>query len=228
MKERYDSGERTPGLISAYAAYLVSESRKGRSVKAEIKEKAYDIVSDYFDSLSDAGKLSPENLFIYENYIQGADCGFAKYMIAHHNDFDPAIKQKTDEIIGTMLKRQIYSYLSGHKKYDEKVYSDTKRDIQNLSLNAGKQYDTAYKFIECHAKGDLNAYLDLCEKEYSSLSGEQQSNLLSSFANLIDTEDKTIRQRASEFLRSLLAGMSGSDIMFTAYQIMALDGETSH
>lgn len=228
MKERYESGERTPELVSAYAAYLVSESQKGKNTNMELENKAYDIVNSYFDNLSDADKLSPKNLFIYENYIQGTDCNLAKYMVAHHNDFDPAIKQKTDEIIGEMFKRQIYYYFNGHKDYDEKVYSDAKRDIQNLNLNADKEYDNVYKFIECHAKGDLNAYLDLCEKEFSSLSKEQQNSLLSGFAKMINTDDKTIRQRASKFLKSLLADMNGTTILFTAYQIMELDGENNH
>lgn len=223
MKERYDGGERTADLIEAYAAYQMSEARKGRKYNKEKAKTAYDIVNNYFNGLSDSEKLAAPNLFIYNDYIIDANDPIAKYMIEHRNEFAPEIKQKIADIINDVLKKQVYSYLGGYKKYDENAYLETKKNIEEIGLNADKSYDTAYKFIECYAKGDLNAYIDLCEAEYQSLNHDQQSAIIFHFSDLINTEDKAIRQKAAKFIRSLLADMNASEIMFAADQLIKLE-----
>ena len=225
MKERYDSGERTADLISTYAAYQMSEAKSGRRYNKEKEKLAYDIVNEYFNGLSDTEKLASENLFIYTNYIQDANDVIAKYMIAHRNEFAPEIKEKIADIINDVLKKQIYSYLGMMKEYDENTYQETKKNIEEIGLNTDKSFNPVYNLIECHAKGDLNAYIDLCEKEYQSLNKEQQNTLIFRFSDLVNTKDKAIRQKASNFIRSLLANMSASEIMFAADQLMKLESE---
>lgn len=225
MKERYDNGERTPDLISAYAAYMLSEARSGRRYDKEKEKMAYRIVNEYFNELSDNDKLASSNLFIYTNYIQDADDIIAKYMIAHRNEFAPEIKEKIADNINKILKMQVYAYLSGVKEYNESTYLETKKNIEEMGLNADKSYDSVYKLIEYHTKGDLNAYIEMCEKEYPALNKEQQNTLLSQYSTLINTDDKATRQKAGKFIRSLLANMSASEILFTAYQLLELESE---
>lgn len=225
MKERYDSGERTADLISTYAAYQMSEARSGRRYNKEKEKLAYDIVNEYFNGLSNTDKLASENLFIYTNYIQDSNDAIAKYMIAHRNEFTPEIKEKIADNINKILKTQIYSYLSGIKEYNESTYLEAKKNIEEMGLNADKSYDPVYKLIECHAKGDLNAYIEMCEKEYPVLNKEQQNTLLSQYSTLINTEDKNIRQKAGKFIRSFLVNMSASEILSAAFQLIELETE---
>lgn len=225
MKERYDSGERTADLISTYAAYQMSEAKSGRRYNKEKEKLAYDIVNEYFNGLSDTEKLASENLFIYTNYIQDANDVIAKYMIAHRNEFAPEIKEKIADNINKILKMQIYAYLSGAKEYNENTYLEVKKSIEEIGLNTDKSYDSVFNLIECHAKGDLNSYIEVCEKEYLALNKEQQNTLLSQYSTLINTEDKTIRQKAGKFIRSFLTNMSASEILSAAFQLIELEIE---
>lgn len=59
LKARYDSGERTPDLISAYASLKMAELREkvGKTIKSK---EVLKIVYDYYKDLSDADRLSPK------------------------------------------------------------------------------------------------------------------------------------------------------------------------
>lgn len=226
LKARYESGERTPDLISAYASLKMSEAR-GRNGEAK-RNEALQMVRDYFNGLSDADRLKAENLFVYTEYIESTGDEIARFMVAHRNDFDPSIREDIAKTISKLYKTQLYGYMSGRMPYDAAVYEQTKKDINELGLNANKEYDPCFRFIECHTKGNLNAFLSLCENEYKSLSPELKSTLLSDFSTLIDTKDEAIRQRASKFIRAQLADMDVNGILFAAYQLMEFEEKGGH
>ena len=226
LKARYESGERTPELISAYASLLMSEANE-RNEKAK-QEEAFKMVHDYFNGLSDADRLADDNLFIYKMYTTSPADETARFMVAHRNDFSKQVKKEIDETIATLYKQQLYGYFCGYQPYDATTYELTKKDVNELGLNDDKKYDACFRFIECHATGDLNAYLDLCEKDYDTLPEELQSTLMTSFATLIQTDDEAVRQRASKFVRSKLANMPINTLLFTAYQLMDLEGKGHH
>ena len=64
MKQRYESGERTADLISAYAGLKMEEVYKNRQPDMTKKDEAFKMVQDYFDGLKDKERLAEENLFI--------------------------------------------------------------------------------------------------------------------------------------------------------------------
>ena len=210
LKARYDSGERTPELISAYASLKMAELREkvGKTIKSK---EVFKIVYDYYKDLSDADRLSPKNLFVYQQYVESPTDEPARFMVAHRDEFDANTRVEIDKVLSKLYQAQVYGYFSGTKPYDAATYELIKNEC--------------FRFIECHAKGDLNAYLDLCEKEYPSLDERQQSSLVVHFAGLIKTDDAAIRQRAAKFLRSHVAEMSAGNMFFVADQLMDLEGQ---
>lgn len=224
LKARYDSGERTPDLISAYASLKMAELREkvGKTIKSK---EVFKIVYDYYKDLSDADRLSPKNLFVYQQYVESPTDEPARFMVAHRDEFDANTRVEIDKVLSKLYQAQVYGYFSGTKPYDAATYELIKNEINTLGFNADKKYDNCFRFIECHAKGDLNAYLDLCEKEYPSLDERQQSSLVVHFAGLIKTDDAAIRQRAAKFLRSHVAEMSAGNMFFVADQLMDLEGQ---
>ena len=224
LKARYDSGERTPELISAYASLKMAELREkvGKTIKSK---EVFKIVYDYYKDLSDADRLSPKNLFVYQQYVESPTDEPARFMVAHRDEFDANTRVEIDKVLSKLYQAQVYGYFSGTKPYDAATYELIKNEINTLGFNADKKYDNCFRFIECHAKGDLNAYLDLCEKEYPSLDERQQSSLVVHFAGLIKTDDAAIRQRAAKFLRSHVAEMSAGNMFFVADQLMDLEGQ---
>ncbi len=229
LKARYDGGERTPELIAAYASLKMAEANESRQRserEAKAKEAA-DMVRDYYKGLGDADRLSPKNLFVYQQFVESPTDEAARFMVEHRNEFDADMRQEIEGIISRLYQSQVYGSFSGSIPYDAAAYELTKGDVNRLGLNTDKKYDACFRFIECHAQGDLNAYLDLCEKEYASLDETLQSLLTSNLAKLVKTDDPAIRQRAARFLRDRIGGMSTNDMLFAVYQLTELEGRDS-
>ena len=87
IKERYDKGERSAELVRTYASLLQQEARFGSFM--ERYQKAGQVVEDYFNHLDEAGRLAPENTFIYTQYALDPADEKTRYMIAHQADFAP-------------------------------------------------------------------------------------------------------------------------------------------
>ena len=60
MKERYESGERTPDLINNYVNSILEKRNE---------EAGFKILNDYFNSLTDAQRMLAENYFIFNGKI---------------------------------------------------------------------------------------------------------------------------------------------------------------
>lgn len=225
MKARYEGGERTPKLIASYAAYLKTEAFNQRDKFADLIGQANKIVHDYFNGLTDAEKLSPENLFVYTEYAMAINDEITQYMIAHRNEFDEASQKTLIPIIDRLYATEIGNYLGAKIPYDATAYNALKQQINELGLNKDKQYDPCFRLIECYAQGDIKAYLALCEKEYPMLNDVMKNALIANFGNLFKEQDEAIRQQASKFLRCRLENMDTNDMMFAVYQIIELESK---
>lgn len=225
LRERYAAGERTAGLIEAYTGLIREEARTGRRLDEKKQKEAFDIVRDYFSNLKDTEKLTAENLFVYSVYTTSPVEESAQFMIANRKKFDPAIKEKIAQRIEDLFQLQINNYLMGISPFVQREFEGIKKQIDELGLNSRDQYSAALQLIEGYADGDLNHFLSLCEANFSKLSPDQQSSMLSQFSSLINTEDKSIRQRASRFIRQQLPDMEASLIMFAAIELTKLEGK---
>lgn len=225
MKARYEGGERTPKLIASYAAYLKTEAFNQRDKFADLIGQANRMIHDYFNGLTDAEKLSPENLFVYTEYAMAINDEITQYMIAHRNEFDEASQKTLIPIIDRLYATEIGNYLGAKIPYDATAYNALKQQINELGLNKDKQYDPCFRLIECYAQGDIKAYLTLCEKEYPMLNDVMKNALIANFGNLFKEQDEAIRQQASKFLRCRLENMDTNDMMFAVYQIIELESK---
>lgn len=224
LKERYESGERTADLIAAYAALKMKETETMRDYNAyKAKQKEVnDFVCDYFKGLSEADKLKEENLFIYTSYTDSPLTETGRFMIANRNKFAEAQQEVINGKIDQIYLSQVHRYLSAAVPYNEADYQEIKKGL--TELNKLEPYTTACKLIECHAQGDLNAYLDLCEKEIHNLSEGEYNSLTLHFADLFENGDEAVKQRAAKYLRSLLPEMSVNSLYLIGSQIGQLEG----
>ena len=104
MKQRYESGERTADLISAYAGLKMEEVYKNRQPDMTKKDEAFKMVQDYFDGLKDKERLAEENVFIYTTYTESPADAIVRYMIANRDKFAPAIKNDISDRIKELYK----------------------------------------------------------------------------------------------------------------------------
>lgn len=207
LKERYEAGERTAELVQLYAALKMSEARKGRQGDPVKKKEAFQIVRDYFNGLKNDERLKAENLFIYTDYTESPLDEFAKYMVENEKHFAPSERERINACIADLYERYLTGYFSGKISFNQNDYEQIKRDVNDLGLNKDKRYDLMFRFIECHATGNLIAYLDLFEKEYEHLSERDNAALIHGFPLLMNTNDSTVVRRALQMVRDRLAVM---------------------
>lgn len=223
MEERYESGERTSKLIASYAAYLTETAYGQRGNRAN-GEKADKIVLDYFQGLTDAQRLLPENLFIYTGYARSTADEITRFMAAHRNEFDASAKPQVEQKLANLYRNEISDLLCGKAAYEADAYAALKQQTNDLGFNSDKQYDPCFNLIESHARGDMEAYLTLCKQEYPKMTVELQGILLSNFAALFEGQSEDIRMKAARFLRDLLPDMPAKEMAFVPYQIILLEG----
>ena len=178
MKQRYESGERTADLISAYAGLKMEEVYKNRQPDMTKKDEAFKMVQDYFDGLKDKERLAEENVFIYTTYTESPADAIVRYMIANRDKFAPAIKNDISDRIKELYKIDVLNYLTARIPFNQQQYDIVKKGVMDLGLNRDDYYTTAFRFIESYSKGDMDAFMTLCEKEYDQLNDDYKSSLM--------------------------------------------------
>ncbi len=225
MKQRYESGERTADLISAYAGLKMEEVYKNRQPDMTKKDEAFKMVQDYFDGLKDKERLAEENLFIYTTYTESPADAIVRYMIANRDKFAPAIKNDISDRIKELYKIDVLNYLTARIPFNQQQYDIVKKGVMDLGLNKDDYYTTAFRFIESYGKGDMDAFMTLCEKEYDQLNDDYKSSLMYSFADVFANADEAVKKRAAKFIRHSFLDMDATMIMFVAQQLMQLEGK---
>ncbi|HAM85483.1 MULTISPECIES: thioredoxin family protein [Butyricimonas] len=225
MKQRYESGERTADLISAYAGLKMEEVYKNRQPDMTKKDEAFKMVQDYFDGLKDKERLAEENVFIYTTYTESPADAIVRYMIANRDKFAPAIKNDISDRIKELYKIDVLNYLTARIPFNQQQYDIVKKGVMDLGLNRDDYYTTAFRFIESYSKGDMDAFMTLCEKEYDQLNDDYKSSLMYSFADVFANADEAVKKRAAKFIRHSFLDMDATMIMFVAQQLMQLEGK---
>lgn len=225
MKQRYESGERTADLISAYAGLKMEEVYKNRQPDMTKKDEAFKMVQDYFDGLKDKERLAEENVFIYTTYTESPADAIVRYMIANRDKFAPAIKNDISDRIKELYKIDVLNYLTARIPFNQQQYDIVKKGVMDLGLNRDDYYTTAFRFIESYSKGDMDAFMTLCEKEYDQLNDDYKSSLMYSFADVFANADEAVKKRVAKFIRHSFLDMDATMIMFVAQQLMQLEGK---
>ena len=225
MKQRYESGDRTADLISAYAGLKMEEVYKNRQPDMTKKDEAFKMVQDYFDGLKDKERLAEENVFIYTTYTESPADAIVRYMIANRDKFAPAIKNDISDRIKELYKIDVLNYLTARIPFNQQQYDIVKKGVMDLGLNRDDYYTTAFRFIESYSKGDMDAFMTLCEKEYDQLNDDYKSSLMYSFADVFANADEAVKKRAAKFIRHSFLDMDATMIMFVAQQLMQLEGK---
>ena len=225
MQQRYESGERTADLISAYAGMKMEEVYKNRQPDMTKKDEAFKMVQDYFDGLKDQERRAEENLFIYTTYTESPADAIARYMITNRDKFAPAVQDKIMNRIGELYKMEVLNFLTARAPFNQQKYNVVKKGVMDLGLNKDDYYTTAFRFIESYGAGDMDAFMTLCEKEYDQLNDDYKSSLMYSFANVFANANETVKKRAAKFIRHSFLDMDATMIMFVAQQLMQLEGK---
>ena len=220
MKERYLNGERTTELVKGYATYQMSKSRGSND---SFQQEAEKIVREYFNELNDTQRIAPENLFVYTDFAQRITDPQSKYLITHYNKFPSDIKVQLKEVIDRLFKEQTYTYLFGERTVEADDYALLRKYVNEMGVNDDKWYNPMFELIDCLQQKDYNIFLSLCEKLYPNLDESQRITLIGGLSQMIKTDDKQIKKRASQFIRSRLPQMTLGELMNVVYPLSVFE-----
>lgn len=215
LKKRYESGERSAEVVRAYVGIRMEKIMRKRNNQAE-KEEIFQIVLDYFKKLTDAERLAPENIFMYMEYIDNPTQEIGQFMIVHRNEFEVSLRKEVNKRIEQLFQYYIGGILNCSVPFNETDYYLAKKNIEEIGLNNNNEYTIAFKFIECHAAGNMDAYMDLFEKEYGNLSELQQDMLVFRLNSVIQPNTETEKTRLINIVRRRLREMTARQIYFVA------------
>ena len=207
MEARYKAGERTPKLINEYALVKMMEGDETTGFK---------IVNSYYDSLTDAQRLLPENAFLFTRYTLDLSDYKAAFMVDHRNEFDESVRGNIIERVSKMYHASMIAYLSGYltmeKQFNDAEYQALKKKINDIGLNKDQSYDTAFRLIETRVKEDDTTFFYAVKTEFDNLNEGDRNVIIMNFPRLIPTKDKVLLKDISTFIRGRLTTLSGNTI----------------
>lgn len=209
MKERYESGERTPDLINNYV-YSFLEKRN--------EEAGFKILNDYFNSLTDAQRMLAENYFIFGRYTFDLADPKAQFLVNHYNEFDASVRQEATARAQRLYHGALVPYLSGYmfseKKYDAKAYEELKNAIIAHGFDKTYPYAPLFALVECYAKGDYSQYLDLLIAQREQMDEKDFDLLLLNLNRLFPlSSDDALKEKLIKYVRSVLPELRPNTIV---------------
>ena len=222
MAQRYNSGERTPELVDRYAYYNMEQGKEN---------EGFQIINDYFNSLTDTQRVEAANAFIYTRYTMTWDDPKAQFMVAHRNEFDASVQKAILDRMSRLYHAAVISYFSGYmfreNKFKMDEYEELKRNIQCLDQEKAKPYAPMFRMIESRLKDDDATFWSVCKSEYDNLAQTDRDLLIMNLTRLIATNDVAILKDISQFVRSRLKEMSPNTIMMTGRVLDSIESKLS-
>ncbi len=222
VKDLYSKGDRTTKVMKYYASIMMDEAKNDRRHYEEKMNVVYDLVIDYFNGLTDAQRLDPENMFVYADYLRSTEDSPAKFMTKNVNKFPAESKQQILDIIKRLYEGEEYALLSGGKDFTLESLNIFKKELKQLKLNSDGGYDNSLKLLEVF-NGDSNNYIQMCRQLFNKLNKTQQTAMMQGLAKKFATADEATKKAASRVIREQLPDMDYEMIGTAFYAIMDLE-----
>lgn len=217
IKARYMAGERTPKLVNAYAMQLM---------KARDEEGGFKVVDSYFDSLSDAERLKPENAFLFTVYTVDLDNNRARFMVSHRNDFPEETRGKINETLAKLYNNRLNTYFSGYifreGQYNAAEFAELKSMLKTLGLE-NETSPVVYEFIEKRPGMTDRQYFDYINTNFDRLDSSFQDLLILNLPRLCAPSTPDIKADMSKFLRSHLSHLSPIGIQMAGRTLQGIE-----
>lgn len=227
IKQKYESGDRSAEVVRTYANNLTEKLQQERLARDEYVKKYTEVenlVQDYFSGLSDADKVKEENMFVYRQYTNSPFAASGRFIYSSLDKFAEPQKSEVDSLRNVAYDREVCLLVSGDRETSAEQLQTLKKEIKKLGLDKKTDYSAAYALIEGEAKTDKLGFLDVCDKNISKLTSDQQAYLMENFAARYKNTDDSTKKAAAKFLRRHIGEMDFNVMYFTIMQIGELEG----
>ena len=222
VEQKYLAGDRTPSVVQAYAGNKYEEDRNWEQRKAKVEP----IISEYFESLSDADRLSPDNVFIFTSYTFDFESPRAQFLIKNRDKFDPAVKEGVESAISQVMLSKAIDYFSENNLADSANYANFKA-FEKCLKDTGQydKYGVYLLFAENRRTSGDDQYLDFCDKNFSSLDDTGVYYLVTQLPQLVTSDTKEQKAKISKLIRKHLVEMQASNIYSSGMTLYRLEAD---
>lgn len=221
VKARYESGERNPQLVLAYAGLAADATRdymKGQSDAAAV-------LDEYFNSLDDASRMKPENTCLYLTYAWEYANPRVQYLIAHRNEFGADQLQDIDKHIGGVYRNEAVRYLTGNylngNEEAKTAYRKYRKEAEELGY--GDKLGIVFEFIDKRAECDDDAYIAFCDGNFGRLGEDYLGSFMYGISEVFDTTTPEGKEKVAKLLRRHIGNMPTNALYLTASSILSLE-----
>jgi len=184
LAQRYQSGERSAELINNYAFSLMTNDKE---------QEGYQVVNEYFKTLSNKQRLLPRNLFLFTRYTVSLDDEKAKFLLQNEALFPKESSQKVTEHLDKLIAMALSSYFSGYRWSEKKFH-----------------------------EAEYQWFLQDCIQQYDILNKVYQETLIMNLGRLFPNPNKLIIPQIATFIRGKLYDMPPSVIILSGHILNSL------
>lgn len=216
VEQKYLAGDRTPEVVQAYTRYKCESVRSYEKAQAVADE----IITDYYNGLSNEQRLDPENLFIFASYSNSYSSPRFKFLLDNIDKFREISKDAVDNTLKNAFMLEAIEYMTTNKLGDQnawKEYQKYKEDVAKYGDT--ERLKTYFDFAESRKEATDEQYLAYCDKNFKNLDDTGVYYLITSLPENIESKSPEGKKRIDEFLRRHLAEMEASNI-YTAAMVM--------
>lgn len=223
---RYEQGDRSAELVSAYASQLMKEAEASRNLDQGKVDKAQQVVNDYFKSLTAVQRLAAENNFVYGyNYCNNPKDEKARFLVESLPTMTEQRRAEARQTLSTLYLYRTGTMLQGMTRFDQSDVDLLRQDITSLGFNQGEEnaYEAVFRILSAQTLTDRSKYIDQLEKDFQKLNESQRASIAGSFAQALGETDESTLKRADKWLRSQLADLDPASIYYAATSLMQFD-----
>lgn len=221
VKQKYESGDRTPVVVQAYARQKLEGARNYYKAQEEVDG----IMTEYYDSLTDAQRILPENSFIFTSYTNDYSSPRLKFMVDNMNKFDTSLRVDYEKMVKQLYEKNAYeNYLGTNKLKDASenvTYNAFKKDC--ITRGYDKELTRTFNFIEKRRDLDDDAYLAYVDENIMSLNPTETYYLTNTITDVIPAKTTEDKLKISKMLRKHIGDMDSSNLYYVAVVITQLE-----
>lgn len=219
INQKYDNGDRTPEVVHYKAKYAMEGIRdymKGR-------EAANEIITEYYNTLSDAQKLNPENLFVFSEFTWNYPSPRFQYVKDNISKFDADSQKILRNVLKNGFMSEGFGYYSKPVKddADAKAYESFKKDA--VANGYAEDMKNVFVFTDKRAKSSDAEYLAFVDENIANLGDYDVNYLVQSLPNVFPTETKEDKLKISKVLRNNIGKFVAPNVYSAAMVIYQLE-----
>lgn len=201
VREAFAAGNRSGKIVEAYTDQIWATANK---VNAALKrDTIMNIVSSYYNGLTDEERMLPANYFVYQKYMNSVDSRQFQFLAEHLRQFPAEDQSKMKDLIARQLKTTAMYYMMG--RTGETTMANVRHYINLLELADDSSDGKFFRFILDYDTSTPERLFTTSSKIFDYVDDTLMlQSFWFNFPNHFNRKDTDQRQHAADFLERMI------------------------